>query len=133
MLCGLEVDGFLRIDSGYTENVPLFIGYSRLKRFRCMLMAILNPITCSLDSRTQAELGDQMFDNVPEMIKAIKKTKSKNKQYSSIHLYATKYVGNHTSPRTPLSNKIEEILTDFTKLELSVSARWIGISYQLPL
>ena len=124
MDCGLEVQGFLRIDSGYTENVPLFIGYSRLKRFRCMLMAILKPIMCSLDSRTQAELGDQMFDNVPDMIKAIKKTKSKNKQYSSIHLYATKYVGKHTSPRIPLLNKIEEVLSDFTKLEVGHSLKY---------
>ena len=126
MQCGLEVIGFLRIDSGYTENVPLFIGYSRLKRFRCMLMAILKPITCSLDSRTQAELGDQMFDNVPEMINAIKKTKSKNKQYSSIHLYATKYVRNHVSSRTPLLNKIDAILSDFTKLEVGHSHKYDG-------
>ena len=83
MECGLEVLGFLKLDHGYSENLPLFEGYSRVKRFRSMLMAILNPYAGRLDSHTQVYFADNRFDDIPTMMVWLKRATSKNKQYYS--------------------------------------------------
>lgn len=116
--CGLEVNGYLSIEATYTQNLPLNMGYSRTKRFRQMLLSIVDPTKhCSMDGRTQVLLGDRKFENVTELLKALKRVKSKNKQYSSLHLYAIRYVNNHISPPAPHKPAINIIMSEFYKIE----------------
>ena len=116
--CGLEVMGGLTIEVAYTENMPLYTGYSRKKRFKNMLLAIIDPTRhCSMDGHTQVLLGDQRFEDIPSMLNALKRTKSKNKQYSSVHLYAIVYVNNHKSPTIPHKKIVADIVGDFSKYE----------------
>lgn len=116
--CGLEVSGILSIQSSYTENLPLIHGYSRKKRFRMMLLSIVDPTRyCSMDGRTQIIFAKRKFRNIAELLKALKRAKSKNKQYSSVHLYAKKYVLGHVSPKVPLPAVVNDIVGDFTLVE----------------
>ena len=117
--CGIEVMGNLHSEATYTENMPLFHGYSRLKRFRTMLMSILDPLrNCSMDPETEVALYQETFGNTVSLLKRLKQIKSRNKQYSSVHLYAKKYVRDHKSPPTPLAVISNELLADFTLLEI---------------
>ena len=118
--CGLEIS--LPIDSRnnhYTLNQPLWVGYSRINRFRKILKTLFFP---SAHGSVPGEIFVVMqrqgkFNTVSEMCNYLKSLKYKTKNYNAIHLYAKYFVKNYSAPTPPLQNIRQNILADFALLE----------------
>ena len=104
--CGLEK---LRpIDSRnqhYTLNQPLWVGYSRINRFRKILQILFYPSQYGYipGQVFLAMKAKDTFNSFEEMYHFFKKIKFKTKNYNALHLYAMYFVKNYCAPHPPPS------------------------------
>ena len=117
--CGVERSVPLTNVVEYTDTQPLILGYSRKKRFRNITMALFFPYTHSILSSEvcHALQNEKKFTSVKALVQCIKRVRCTNKQYQSIHLYATAYVKNFARIEPPSRNIIDNINGDFVVLE----------------
>ena len=120
MNCGLEKS--VAIDcrnKHYTLNQPLWVGYSRINRFRKILKILFFP---NVYGYIPGEIFVVMkkkgkFNSVASMCNFLKCQKFKTKNYNAIHLYAICFVKNYSVPQPPLQYIRQHILADFAILE----------------
>ncbi len=118
--CGVERT-VLKIVAGYSENVPLWIGYSRVGRFKKILNKLLFPERyATIPSRIHYELLQKgvKFDTIAGLINAIKQYKMTNKEYNGLHLYCKLFLRDcpDVSP-TPMPCIIESMCGDVNIIE----------------
>ena len=87
-LCGLEKTSSLQPAEGYTENIPLDLGYSRYNRMQSLLNQLFKPTMYgSPNSRVVYEVLQQKFGDGVELLAWLAKLPLKNKRYQSTHYY----------------------------------------------
>ena len=117
--CGVERRK-LRIVAGYSENAPLWIGYSRVSRFRKILNKLLYPKRfANIPSRIHYELlqEESKFETISDLIGAIKQFKMTNKEYNGLHLYCMLFLKDCPKLNPPLPNIIESMCGDVNIIE----------------
>ena len=117
MVCGHEEACSLVQSSGYTENMPLDIGYSRYNRMWNLLKQLFEPtLYGNPNSRVVHEVMSQNFENGSELLHWLSKLPVKNKRYQNAHYY---YLFNkpYTVPDPPSKTTVLAMLSVFTKLE----------------
>lgn len=117
--CGHEKMGHLCNVVSYTEAQPLFVGYSRKARFRLILLSLFHPRYSKICRETSDHIGTCKPKTMEELVKCMQNTKSKAKNYNSLHLYASIHLENYTCEIIPSKCDIEGILCDFTNIERS--------------
>ncbi len=119
MDCGLE-RRTLKIVAGYSENAPLWIGYSRVGRFRKILNKLLFPERyASIPSRIHYELLQERekYETISDLIGAIKQFKMTNKEYNCLHLYSMLFLKDCPKLTPPMPNIIESMCGDVNIIE----------------
>ena len=117
--CGVE-RRILKIVAGYSENSPLWIGYSRVGRFRKILNKLLFPKRYgSIPSRIHYELLQERekFVTILDLIGAIKQFKMTNKEYNGLHLYCLLFLKDCPQLTPPRPNIIEAMCGDVNVIE----------------
>ena len=107
MQCGVERKKGLSIESksdahNYISHAPFFNAYSRKKRFICMLDSVLFATGHKLDEPILKYLTEttppEKFLTSEELVKHIRKSKVKDKRYSSLHFLSKLFVANYKCP-----------------------------------
>ena len=108
--CGLEIQSELAPSEGYTENMPLELGYSRYNRMFALLNKLFQPTMYgNPNSRVVYEVLKQHFDNGAQLLHWLSKLPNAH-YYFSIHKP-------YTVPNPPCKSKVLKILSDFSTLE----------------
>ena len=122
--CGLEKNIPIETrNTHFTLNQPLWVGYSRVNRFRKILKLLFFPgAHGSVPGKVFLIMKQKgPFDSVSEMCDFLKSLKSRTKNYNAIHLYAKYFVKNYVAPKPPLLNIRQHMLADFSLLERGMS------------
>ncbi len=117
--CGLE-RRCLKIIAGYSENAPLWIGYSRVGRFRKILNKLFFPKRyATIPSRIHYNLLQERekFKTIRDLIAAIKQFKMTNKEYNGLHLYCMLFLKDCPKLTPPRPNIIESMCGDVNVIE----------------
>jgi len=127
--CGLEEKTPIETSvKMYTLNQPLWIGYSRVNRFRKILKTLFFPRECG---KISGDVFLKMkahgkFENVENMRNYLKTLTAKSKNYNAMHLYAIYFVKNYVNLEPPLLNMRDNLIADFSLLET-------GMTHMFPL
>ena len=115
--CGLEKQASLSPSEGYTENMPLELGYSRYNRMFALLNKLFQPtLYGNPNSRVVYEVLKQQFENGTQLLKWLSKLSVKNKRYQNAHYYFSIHKP-YKVPTPPCKSTVLKILSDFSKLE----------------
>ena len=113
--CGREIRSSLIPSQGYTENMPLEIGYSRYNRMYALLHQLFEPHKYGrANSQVVYEVMKQTFDNGRELLHWLSKQSIKNKRYQNAHFYFAIHKP-YIIPPPPCTQKIHGMLTLFSK------------------
>ena len=116
--CGLEEVTSLPPSEGYTENIPLELGYSRYTRMQRLLNQLFLPTRYgSPNSRVVFEVLQQEFSDGCELLAWLSKLPLKNKRYQNSHYYFAVHNKTYRVPEPPHVSVIYKILILFSKLE----------------
>ena len=116
--CGLETEYGLPTSEGYTENIPLDIGYSRYNRMSTLLNKLFSPLLFGTpNSRVMYEVLQQQFKNGAELLQWLSKLNLKNKRYPNAHYYYAAHNRKYKVPPPPSKTTVRKILGVFHKLE----------------
>ena len=86
--CGLERVTMLIPRQGYTENMPLELGYSRYNRMYALLNKLFEPAFYgNPSSRVVYEVLQQQFENGTQLLEWLSQLPVKNKRYQNAHYY----------------------------------------------
>ena len=119
MNCGLEKRTPIDCrNNHYTLNQPLWVGYSRINRFRKILKTLFFPSQGSIPGEIFVVMQRPgKFNTVGDMCNFLKSQKYKTKNYNALHLYAKYFVKDYSAPNPPLRSIRQHILADFALLE----------------
>jgi len=129
MNCGLEKTiPIVSRPLPYTLNQPLWVGYSRVNRFRKINKQLFYPTSYG---HIAGEIFVQMkkagkFDTTEIMVNYLKTLISKSKNYNALHLYAVNFVKDYTPLEPPMKYIQEGILADFALLEMGMHITFPG-------
>ena len=116
-LCGLERECAIMSIQGYTENMPLELGYSRYNRMANLLKQLFQPTLYGTpNSRVVYEVMKQTFATGEELLVWLSKLQVKNKRYQNAHYYFTVHKP-YQVPTPPCQRKMRAMMSLFTKLE----------------
>ena len=116
--CGIETESPLIPSKGYTENMPLELGYSRYNRMNKLLNQLFSPkLYGTPNSRVVFEVIKHKFAHGNELLKWLSKLAVKNKRYQNAHFYYTIHDPTYKVPQPPSSRTMLAILGHFSKLE----------------
>ena len=116
--CGLETEYGLPTSEGYTENMPLDIGYSRYNRMTTLLNKLFSPLLFGTpNSRVMYEVLQQQFKDGTELLQWLSKLNLKNKRYPNAHYYFAVHNKQYKVPTAPHQPIIRKMLSVFHKLE----------------
>ena len=117
-VCGLGRQCSLVSSQGYTENMPLDLGYSRYNRMANLLKQLFEPtLHGTPNSRVVYEVLQQKFTNGGELLRWLSKLPVKNKRYQNAHYYFTVHQKPYNVPTPPCKRTIRAMLSLFIKLE----------------
>ena len=117
-VCGIEQRTPMVSSQGYTENMPLDLGYSRYNRMDNLLKQLFQPtIHGSPNSRVVFEVMKQDFNSGKELLIWLSKLAVKNKRYQNAHYYFTVHDKFYKVPESPCKQTIRDIMAQFSKLE----------------
>ena len=117
-LCGLERETSLSPSEGYTENIPLELGYSRYYRMQALMNRLFQPtLYGSPNSRVVFEVLQQNFTNGVDLLAWLSKLSLKNKRYQNTHYYFAVHNKAYRVPDPPSKGSIRKMLTLFSRLE----------------
>ena len=111
--CGIETESPLIPSKGYTENMPLELGYSRYNRNQLFSPKLYG----TPNSRVVFEVLKHKFAHGNELLTWLSKLPVKNKRYQNAHFYYTIHNTAYKVPPPPSSRIILEILGLFSTLE----------------
>ena len=115
--CGLELQSQLSPSEGYTENMPLELGYSRYNRMTALLNKLFEPkLYGNPNSRVVYEVLQQKFENGSQLQRWLSTLPVKNKRYQNAHYYFSVHKP-YKVPTPPCKRKVLEILRVFSNLE----------------
>ena len=116
-ICGIETACALVQSQGYTENMPLDIGYSRYNRMSALLNQLFQPTMYGHpNSRVVYEVLRQTFENGSELLKWLSTLPIKNKRYQNAHYYFLIHK-EYQIPNPPNKSTVNSILSLFSRLE----------------
>ena len=116
-LCGLERESPIMSTQGYTENMPLDLGYSRYNRMANLLKQLFQPTLYGTpNSRVVYEVMKQTFTTGEELLVWLSKLPVKNKRYQNAHYYFSVHKP-YKVPTPPCQRIIRAMLSMFSKLE----------------
>ncbi len=125
LACGVERRE-LKIIAAYSENAPLWVGYSRVGRFKKILNKLLFPERyATIPSRIHYELLllNVKYDTIESLINVIKKFKATNKEYNGLHLYCILFLKNCPKLTPPLPSIIQSMCGDVNIIERQLLCR----------
>ena len=123
-VCGVERQCSLVSSQGYTENMPLDLGYSRYNRMSNLLKQLFEPTFYGTpNSRVVYEVLKKNFASGEELLGWLAKLPIKNKRYQNAHYYFKVHHKPYSVPRPPCQLKIRAMLSLFTKLEHRFDSR----------
>ena len=120
--CGDERATAISISPQFSPNQTLFVGYSRINRFRMILDQLFNPLIFGKpNSRVLYklnQLGGGVLKNGNDMIHWLTGLEISDKRYQCTHYYYKWYMKDrYRVPPTPSKNLIRGIETKFSVLE----------------
>lgn len=117
-LCGLEIETALSPSGGYTENVPLDLGYSRYYRMQALMNRLFAPtLYGSPNSRVVFELLKHNFSTGEDLLVWLSKLSLKNKRYQNTHYYFAVHKKSYKFPSPPGKVCMNKMLNLFSRLE----------------
>ena len=128
LICGLEkLSPFTQFSmtnnqNTYNTHAPLVQVYSRKKRFERLLNSVLQPSPFSGDNKMLEYLATHKpIKDMKSLLALMKKSSSKDKRYSSIHLYTSLFVSDYSKPPTPINLKhiISQMIRCFEDVEFA--------------
>lgn len=124
--CGIEKRAPFDVLGSPTPNsynhAPLLQGYSRKKRMKRLLDAILTPSPQPGDNALLEFLDNKKpIEDLTTLMKLLKASPSKDKRYGSLHLYSKLFMPSYTTPEVPknLQTIRTHILRDFDNVEFA--------------
>lgn len=118
-LCGLELPCPLAPAEGYTDNIPLELGYSRYNRMSTLLSQLFQPTRYGTpNSRVVFEVLKCSFSDGVELLLWLSRLPLKNKKYQNSHYYFAVHNKGYAVPTPPPRATVCKILNVFSKLEI---------------
>ena len=118
--CGIETRGPLENHDTYFESGgPLFMSYSRNRRFAQMLRAVIYPHKFYPKSHILYALEQtKPYVTVDSLLLALRKLKINNKQYQYLHIYCSLLQENYVKPPYVRIETFNDIMRAFANIEM---------------
>ncbi len=125
--CGVERKTPIEPKCAYTNLCPLFVGYSRVNRFRKLLLLIFHPLRYgTMSGKCVVELEkSKPYNSMAGMLAKLQAVKSTGKNYNNLHMYAIRFLKNYSTPEiTPNKKQLGDIVGKFSLIENRLSSRY---------
>ena len=123
--CGLETRRPINPVKRFTNNQPLWVGYSRSSRFQKLLNSLFHPLIWgSIPGKCRIHLdkAKTKYESVEALMKALRKVNTTTKNYNNLHLYAILYLQGYTRPTPPPVKIQHDLVGDFVILEKGLAS-----------
>ncbi len=123
--CGVERKVPIEPKCVYSNLCPLFVGYSRVNRFRKLLLLIFHPHRYgTMSGKCVVELEKKKpYNSMGDMLSTLQAVKSSGKNYNNLHMYAIRFLKNYSVPKiTPNNKQLGDIVGKFSFIENRLSS-----------
>ncbi len=123
--CGIERNVPIEPRGVYSNLCPLFVGYSRVNRFRKLLLLVFHPRRYgTMSGQCVVELEkNRPYDSMADVLSTLQAVKCTGKNYNNLHMYAIRFLKNYSVPKiTPNNKQLGDIVGKFSLIENRLSS-----------